>query len=167
MWRAESMLAALAYQTHGEGWRLGAGADVDLHIQRQASGGCVLRCVCVCVHALEKSNGLHECGRGKGWGREWMEWGWNLCCCQQCHMVIYGQLTLSKIKLNTLFTVLNQEWNKSFLGRIFFHLKNPILLNGICFKGEILWLTDLFCRLFGERSWSKPRKLSDSIDVVN
>lgn len=30
------MLAALAYQTHGEGWRLGAGADVDLHIPRQA-----------------------------------------------------------------------------------------------------------------------------------
>lgn len=26
--------AELAYQTHGEGWRLGTGADVDLHIRR-------------------------------------------------------------------------------------------------------------------------------------
>lgn len=74
------MLVSLAYQTHGEGWRLGAGADVDLHIQRQASGGsmlgvCMHVCVYVCVHAhvhQEKSNGLHECERGKEWGREWM-----------------------------------------------------------------------------------------------
>ncbi len=47
MWSEETVLAALAYQTHGEGWRLGTGADVDLHIQRQASGACVHRCVCV------------------------------------------------------------------------------------------------------------------------
>ena len=46
MWSEETVLAALAYQTHGEGWRLGTGADVDLHIQRQASGACIHRCVC-------------------------------------------------------------------------------------------------------------------------
>lgn len=49
MWSEETVLAALAYQTHGEGWRLGTGADVDLHIQRRASGACVHRCVCVRV----------------------------------------------------------------------------------------------------------------------
>lgn len=51
MWSEETVLAALAYQTHGEGWRLGTGADVDLHIQHRASGACVHRCVykCVCV----------------------------------------------------------------------------------------------------------------------
>lgn len=49
MWREEFVRVSLAYQTHGEGWRLGAGADVDLHIQHQASGGCMLG-VCVCVH---------------------------------------------------------------------------------------------------------------------
>lgn len=48
------MLVSLAYQTHGEGWRLGAGADVDLHIQRQASGGGLLG-VCVCARALGKT----------------------------------------------------------------------------------------------------------------
>lgn len=40
------MAAELAYQTHGEGWRLGTGADVDLHIRRGGpSGVCVQRCV--------------------------------------------------------------------------------------------------------------------------
>lgn len=57
------MLVSLAYQTHGEGWRLGAGADVDLHIQRQASGGsmlgvCMHVCVCMCVC-------MHTCIRKK------------------------------------------------------------------------------------------------------
>lgn len=31
-WGEETVLAELTYQTHGEGWRLGTGADVDLHI---------------------------------------------------------------------------------------------------------------------------------------
>lgn len=31
-WGEETVLAVLTYQTHGEGWRLGTGADVDLHI---------------------------------------------------------------------------------------------------------------------------------------
>lgn len=52
MWSAETMLAALAYQTHGEGWRLVTGADVDLHIQRWASSAYVYLGVC-----KEKSNG--------------------------------------------------------------------------------------------------------------
>ena len=47
MWSEETVLTELAYQTHGEGWRLGTGADVDLHIQRRARGACVHRCVCV------------------------------------------------------------------------------------------------------------------------
>lgn len=38
--------AELAYQTHGEGWRLGTGADVDLHIRCGGpSGACAHRCV--------------------------------------------------------------------------------------------------------------------------
>lgn len=80
MWSEETVLAALAYQTHGEGWRLGTGADVDLHIQLRASGACVHRCVCVYVcERGEKSNGCLECERGKGGaaadGVEWNEGG--------------------------------------------------------------------------------------------
>lgn len=47
MWREKTVLAALAYQTQGEGWRLGTEADVNFHIQHWASGACVHRSLCV------------------------------------------------------------------------------------------------------------------------
>lgn len=78
MWSVETVLAALAYQTHGEGWRLGTEADVDLHIQCWASGACVHRCVC---QQEKKCNGLHECERGMGGaesGQSEIERGQNL-----------------------------------------------------------------------------------------
>lgn len=97
------MLVSLAYQTHGEGWRLGAGADVDLHIQRQASGGGMLgvcMCVFVCVN-WEKNNALHEsdCMRQRVGQRrnEMKDKASAEICCQQCHVANYGHPTL-KIK---------------------------------------------------------------------
>lgn len=59
----EPQLAALAYQTHGEGWRLGTGADVNLHIQH----GSAVAVGCVSARA----KGMEAChGRDKRDGPE-------------------------------------------------------------------------------------------------
>lgn len=84
------MLVSLAYQTHGEGWRLGAGADVDLHIQRQASGGCVLG-VCVCVCELGKKEMVCMSVKVVKGGPEWKK------CCQPCHIANDSHSTPTKI----------------------------------------------------------------------
>lgn len=69
MWRKRKpLLAALAYQTHGESWRLGAGADVDLHIQHRTRGAHVHRCVdegVVYVSLVGGRGGERAMGLGK------------------------------------------------------------------------------------------------------
>lgn len=73
MWSEETVLAALAYQTHGEGWRLGTGADVDLHIQHRASGACVHRCVSVRVQKKKKKKVMDVMSVKEAW----VEQKWN------------------------------------------------------------------------------------------
>lgn len=68
----KTVLAALAYQTQGEGWRLGTEADVNLHIQHWASGACVHRSLC--VRGGEEVMGVMKGGAGLD-GGEWNEGG--------------------------------------------------------------------------------------------